>query len=502
MTCERTWLVGGLSSLHDPLLAAALRGAGMRAVALHPPTNSGLRRARSLGNHGQCNPAHYAVGSVLEHARRSGDEPAAFAERHGWLTAGSCGPCRLAAFGFEYARVLASAGLERLPVARIEPFVLLSGPEPGRPPILPASADALLLAVLAGDLLTMLGHALRPYALDPHDVQSLLASGVGEIAEALERRASVVSSLRRIQASAAAVACDPTRFLPRVLLVGEPWTTLVDGDPSYDLARRLGDCGVEVDTPLACDWLHYRIWEEERDASADPGGPEKEARVLALRRADRRIRAMWRCLAVAVGLGRAPRPDMNELAALATPHYDPDIRGGSAHLEVGRAMQADRDRTAHLVLSLKPFGCLPSSHVSDGILPVLLRRGGRLSFLALETCGDADAAAESRVQMAIHAAALAAADEVATVCKKRAISASAARHELATRAPGVIAVEGPRTYACTAAESLWRALSAEASRPGLEPAQRDVRRETHRADAEDAERQHGRVRGDLRGDDA
>ncbi len=456
MSAERTWLVGGLSSLHDPLLAAALKAGGTRAEALHPRTDAGLRRARALGNHGQCNPAHYTVGAVLEHARCSGVEPSVFAGRHGWLTAGSCGPCRLAAFGFEYARVLAGAGLDQLPVARVEPLALLEGRVPSARP---AAANALLLAVAAGDALTALGHTLRPYAVDPRDVDALLASSVRELAEALQRRASLVPALRRVRAAAREVACDPARVLPRVLLVGEPWTTLSDGDPSYDLARRLGALGVEVETPLACDWLHYRIWEEQRDARAGPGGPEVEARVRALRRAERRLRALWRYVADAVGLGPARRPDPEQLATLAGAHYDPDVRGGSAHLEVGRALQADRDRTAHLVLSLKPFGCLPSSDVSDGILSVLLRGRPRLRFLALETCGDADTTAESRVEMAIHAAALAATDELDAVRRARSLSPSDAERELAIRSPWPTGPAGPRTFACTAAEALWRAGS-------------------------------------------
>ena len=406
MTEERTWLVGGLSSVHDPLLAATLRGAGLRSERLHPRTNSGLRRARSLGNHGQCNPAHFAVGAVLEHARRSGEEPGAFAAGHGWLTAGSCGPCRLASYGFEYARVLEGAGLGSLPVARVEPLELLTGPGAnGLPDLGSKTRNRLLLAVVAGDVVTAVGHALRPYALEPDEVEALLQSSVGEMAKALERGASLDPPLHELRDRARAVRREPSRVLPRVLLTGEPWTTLADGDPSYDLARRLGRAGVEVDAPLVCDWLHYRVWEEVRDAQRDPG---MACVVRRLRRVDRRLRALWRHASVASGLGHVPRPDMCELAALAAPHYDPDVRGGSAHLEVGRALMAVRDRTAHLVISLKPFGCLPSSHVSDGILSVLLRSGRGPGFLALETCGEADVTAESRVEMAIHTAAIAA----------------------------------------------------------------------------------------------
>ena len=136
------------------------------------------------------------MGAVLEHLRRSGEEPAAFADRHGWITAGSCGPCRLAAYGFEYARVLAGAGLERLPVARVEPLALMCG-QPGAAAAGPGATRALMLAIVAGDVLTTLGHALRPYALDPGEVDSLLARAAGELADALEQRESLAPQIGR-----------------------------------------------------------------------------------------------------------------------------------------------------------------------------------------------------------------------------------------------------------------------------------------------------------------
>ncbi len=121
---------------------------------------------------------------------------------------------------------------------------------------------------------------------------------------------------------------------------------------------------------------------------------------------------------------------MDELAALAAPHYDPRVEGGSAHLEIGRALRAARDRTAHLVISLKPFGCLPSSALSDGILSVLARGMDRVRFLAVETTGDADATTESRIEMAVHTAALAAIEEMARACADAGIEGEAARREL------------------------------------------------------------------------
>jgi len=472
---RRTLLVGGLSSIHDPLCAAALRGMEIPAVTLHARTDAGLRRARGFGNHGQCNPAHYAVGAVLDHALYSGEEPGAFADRHAWLTVGSCGPCRLAAFGLEYSRVLRGAGLARLPVILAEQLAFVGESSGSSLESLDAeAAHALLVAIVAGDALASLGRQLRPYALDPDHVETVLAAGGQEVADALERKGSLVAAMARVRARAATIALDRGRVLPRVLLVGEPWTTLADGDPSYDLVRRLALHGVEVETPTAAEWLCYRIWDAERDVLSrfEHGDVPAavQSRVKALRRADRRVRAAWRVLARAAG-SHVDISNMNELAELARLHYDPDVRGGSAHLEIGRALHSARDRTAHLVLSLKPFGCLPSAALSDGILSVLVRGRRDIGFVPIETTGDADATAESRVEMAVHTAALAAADEFSAVCVGRGISLEAARHELRAH-PVAAQPSGPRTYACTAAELLWRERARsglEAPRPCLQP---------------------------------
>ena len=103
--------------------------------------------------------------------------------------------------------------------------------------------------------------------------------------------------------------------------------------------------------------------------------------------------------------------DLDRLCALAAPWYPDDALGGSGHLEVARALAAAADRSAELVISIKPFGCLPSSCISDGVLAPLLRRTpGAPAYLTLETTGDSHATVESRLEMALHAATLRAID--------------------------------------------------------------------------------------------
>lgn len=425
----RTLLVGGLGSARDRLAVAALRAAGVSAERLPAPSDAGLKAARSLGNHGQCNPAQYAAGAVLERARASGDL-AAFARGHAWVVPGSCGPCRLAAFPLEWQQVLEGAGLAQLRVERVDQLAFLPALERG-------PGLGLLLALVAGDVLEALGHALRPYAEDAGELESTLEREAGAVAAAVEAGEPLEPALKGAARALRALPFEGGRVLPRVLLTGEPWTTLAGGDATYDVAVRLAHLGAEIDAPRLVDWLRALAWQR-------PGGE----------RAVRGLGAVWRKLARAAGLPpRLSHPA--RLAALAEPWYPPAVRGGSGFLEVARALEAASGRSAHLVLSLKPFGCLPSSALSDGVLaPLLARLPGGPAFLALETTGDAHGTADSRLEMALHGAALRALSEAEAACAARGLTLEGARARLAReRAPSLA---GPRTWACTAAERIAR----------------------------------------------
>jgi hypothetical protein len=89
-----------------------------------------------------------------------------------------------------------------------------------------------------------------------------------------------------------------------------------------------------------------------------------------------------------------------ELAQLAHPFYHRLARGGEGHLEVAKSLYYTRHRLAHMVLSLKPFGCMPSTQ-SDAVQSALAAQVEDLLFLAVETAADGELAAHSRVQMAL-----------------------------------------------------------------------------------------------------
>ncbi len=89
-----------------------------------------------------------------------------------------------------------------------------------------------------------------------------------------------------------------------------------------------------------------------------------------------------------------------ELAEMAHPFYNQFARGGEGHLEVGKNVYYTVHRLCHMVLALKPFGCMPSSQ-SDGVQSAVVNKFKDMIFLPIETSGEGEVNAHSRVQMAL-----------------------------------------------------------------------------------------------------
>jgi hypothetical protein len=68
-------------------------------------------------------------------------------------------------------------------------------------------------------------------------------------------------------------------------------------------------------------------------------------------------------------------------------------------MEVGKLIQTVEQRKAHMVVSVKPFGCMPSSGVSDGVQSLVTARHPDAIFCAIETTGDGAVNVQSRVLM-------------------------------------------------------------------------------------------------------
>jgi hypothetical protein len=73
-------------------------------------------------------------------------------------------------------------------------------------------------------------------------------------------------------------------------------------------------------------------------------------------------------------------------------------------MEVGKAIDTVESHHAHMIISVKPFGCMPSSGVSDGVQSWVTARYPELIFCPIETSGDGKVNVQSRVQMMLFKA--------------------------------------------------------------------------------------------------
>jgi hypothetical protein len=115
-------------------------------------------------------------------------------------------------------------------------------------------------------------------------------------------------------------------------------------------------------------------------------------------------RFTFRRFAHAVGLNDYRLPDMSELARVSRRYYNPQVRGGEGHMEVGKLILNTIHHKAHMTVSVKPFGCMPSSGVSDGVQSAVTENYPDAIFCAVETNGDGAVNFYSRIQMSLSKA--------------------------------------------------------------------------------------------------
>jgi predicted nucleotide-binding protein (sugar kinase/HSP70/actin superfamily) len=455
-----TLLFGGLTPGHERLISGAWEGLGYRVKALPTPDNEALALGREFCNKGMCNPAYYTVGNLLKYLiqlRRAGVRD--IARRFLFITAGSCGPCRFGTYEAEYRRALAQAGFPDFRVALVQQNRGLaqstteSGLRIDRPFLL-----ALLRALMLGDLLNELGYALRPYEIEAGAIDAALEEGRRWLYWALRDRESPVPVLRRIRKRCDRVPVDYRRVKPRVKITGEFWAQTTEGDGNYHLTRWLESEGAEVVIEPVSTWVDYILWKRLQWVRDRRGLPNEAGREsgglgeLRLRVGQILFDSVHNTYRAALGFRTEPLVSMDLLGRLAEPYYNTRIAGGEGHLEVAKTVFTVRRRRAHMVVSIKPFGCMPSTQ-SDGVQVRVLSDHPDALFVSVETSGDSEVHVKSRIQMVLFEAKARAREEAAQVARRLGLTAALAGTE-AREMPAPTSPL-PRREIGTAANYLW-----------------------------------------------
>lgn len=411
-----TVLFGGLTIMQDVFIQAACSGLGYKFKALDCPDNDAMQVGKEFGNRGQCNPTYFTVGNLVKYLidlrDRQGLATQTIIDSYIFTTAGACGPCRFGLYVTEYRKALRDAGFEGFRVLLFESDGGLNqgGDELGLDFNM-TFFRAMFKAIILGDVINLIAYRMRPYEIIKGQVNQVLVECRQLIVDKLLQKKSVMPALRESKRRLDRVKLNRLQVKPKVSVIGEFWAMTTEGDGNYHLQEFLEKEGAEVDIQPVTNWTLYMIWSVRYDVRQQLKLGLKWKQKLSLRKklvllsiADFVMTSWFNRYAKAVGLNDYHLADMESLAQDSHEYYPNELRGGEGHMEVGKLIQSVKYKKSHLVLSVKPFGCMPSSGVSDGVQALVTAKYPEASFLAIETSGDGAVNVYSRIQMALFKA--------------------------------------------------------------------------------------------------
>jgi predicted CoA-substrate-specific enzyme activase len=364
------------------VLAAGLRGLGLRAEILAPADATALRAGRRVTSGKECVPIAMTLGSLLERIRRA--DPA---ERFVFTMPGGSGPCRFGVYNLLNELVLERVGLR-------DRVRIWAPHEHGYFDRLPPSFALLVFAgFTAADALMEALLEVRPVETESGAANEIYDRAMSALLDCIQTQAAVLPAtgpafwqvasgqlfgLRALLAGAARefASLRSTRVLPTVLVVGEIYVrsnpfandNVVDRLEQRGLRARLVQCGEFIEY---VDHLNRR--DASRNAFADRFGSAAQNRIRGVVHG-----------AIEPALGR--ERERVEDSLVAAGDYVPEALQGEAVLTVGAALNQWRSGRIDAVVNVGPLECMPSKIAESQFFHISQREG--LPVLSLAMNGD------------------------------------------------------------------------------------------------------------------
>lgn len=449
-----TILFGGLTWKHEKLIKGALEGLGYKTDYLPTPDKKAFQLGKEYGNNGQCNPTYFTVGNLvkyLQELERNGMSREDILDNYVYFTAGACGPCRFGMYEAEYRLALRNSGFEGFRVLIFQQTGGLSQEEAEAG--LEMNLDfflGILNAMMIGDIINDIAYQIRPYEVNKGETNAAMQKAIELFYEKLKSKRyfdfnSMIGKLiKKIPTSDYImklldqslgdyylttmnevydlfneVKVDRTQMKPIVKVTGEFWAQTTEGDGNFNMFEFLEREGAQVLVEPIATWIMYmlhqakKVNDDEKGLDLENEFGEKVSFIKKIK-IDKEYKKSQFILSLAEKifereynrfrktLGYLPHElvDQSILTNLAHKFYHSRVEGGEGHLEVGKSIYYTENHLCHMILSLKPFGCMPSTQ-SDGVQSVVTSHYKEMIFLPIETSGEGDINAHSRVQMAL-----------------------------------------------------------------------------------------------------
>lgn len=454
-----TVLYGGLTWKHEHLVHGALEGLGYNVEYIPTPDKTAFQLGKEYGNNGQCNPTYFTVGNLVQYLQKleaRGLSKQEIIDKYVFVTAGACGPCRFGMYEAEYRLALRNAGFDGFRVILFQQTGGLDQADEDAG--LEMNMDfffGMLNGMNMGDLISDVVYQIRPYEVNKGETDRVLGESMdylhevlrkhkpfkleGKVGEFLRKFPKVAGSaeyigkflsqlysdeytaaLREVGDRFNSIEVDRTRVKPIVKITGEFWAQTTEGDGNFNMFKFLEREGAQVLVEPIGTWIMYMIHQAKQSLNDRKGLPKNGHDVPGWWRLDQALskytdykkkhamltaaevifRREWNRMRKSLGNLPHDLTDQYELQRLGHPFYNSRAGGGEGHLEVAKNIYYSNKDLAHMVLSLKPFGCMPSTQ-SDGAQSAVVNLYKDMIYIPIETSGEGDVNAHSRVQMAL-----------------------------------------------------------------------------------------------------
>ncbi|HTW49577.1 MAG TPA: hypothetical protein VMD92_16600 [Acidobacteriaceae bacterium] len=474
-----TILFGGLTWKHEEMIKAVFHGSGYRCENIPTPVVADFQAGKEFGNNGQCNPTYFTVGNLVRYLQKleqQGLSRRQIIDNYVFFTAGSCGPCRFGMYEAEYRFALQNAGFDGFRVLLFQQTdgIRAASGEPG----LKFTVDfgmGMLNALNLGDVVNELVYQIRPFEVSKGETDRVIHEAVTTLTGTLRERkrwhiddaapkwllpllsknekvkgitctlgkvahnlygSEYVGALHACRDSIDSIEVDRLRVKPVIKITGEFWAQTTEGDGNFNMFAFLEKEGAQVLVEPIATWIAYMMYvaKEGAKARADAQAPYRDPKWFEVKKRAANGFALFKKTA-GLNAGSAMWTyfyhrtighmgdtvhrlvPQKELARLAHPFYHQLARGGEGHMEVGKNVYYTVNHLCHMVLALKPFGCMPSTQ-SDAVQSRVVSRYKDMIFLPIETSGEGEVNAHSRVQMALAEAKAKARAEFDSVLEK------------------------------------------------------------------------------------